>query len=177
MALQVGLVHDIDAVLVAQVVPRRLVGVVAGADGVDVVPFKGVYGGGHVVDIDGPAGVRAPLVAVDPVEDQPPAVEEHQAVLQLEPAEPDIVGDHLSNAPIRGGEGQRHLIHFWAVMVPGADIFKTEGLATEIFALPGQLQLAVKEYALVRMGNTGVYRPLPLQQQAGRQGPGGIVLR
>ena len=48
VALQIGLVHHIDAVFVAQMIPSCLVGIVAGADRIDVVPAEGVYGGLHV---------------------------------------------------------------------------------------------------------------------------------
>ena len=119
-----------------------------GAHGVDVAPFEGVHGGGHVVQADGPARVRVPLVAVDPVEHQTLAVEEHQAVFHLQPAKADIVGNCFRDAPIRSGDGQRHPVQLRTVMVPGADILKSEGLTAQVLALRGQLQGTVEQRSL-----------------------------
>ena len=68
VAFEVRLVDHVDAVPVTQVVPQALVGVVAGAHGVDVVLFEHGHGGVHIVGADGAAPVGVPLVAVDAVE-------------------------------------------------------------------------------------------------------------
>ena len=68
MAFQVGLVDHVDAVLVTQVIPQTLVGIVAGAHGIDVVFLEHSHGGVHVVRINGAALFGVPLVAVDAVE-------------------------------------------------------------------------------------------------------------
>ena len=68
VAFEVRLVDHVDTVLVTQVIPQALVGVVAGAHGVDVVLFEHGHGGVHVVRINGAALFGVPLVAVDAVE-------------------------------------------------------------------------------------------------------------
>ena len=87
MGFQIHLVNDVDAVPVAQAVEKALVGVVAGADGVDVVPLHGhnIQLGFLLGDTASPGGGE--LVAVHPPEEDAPAVEQHQAVLDLEPAQ------------------------------------------------------------------------------------------
>ena len=95
VALQICLVHHIDAVPVAQVVPGGLIGVMAGADRIDIVPAEHGHCGLHVLLTDSAAPVRAPLVSVHAVEQQTLSVEQHNPVLQLEAAEANVIGDNL----------------------------------------------------------------------------------
>ena len=74
VGLQIGFIHQVDALLVAQVVPLGSVGIVAGADGVDIIGKDGLHGRFHVRNIDGPALGGAPLMAVDAVDHEPLAV-------------------------------------------------------------------------------------------------------
>ena len=99
VAFEVRLVDHVDTVPVTQVVPQALVGVVAGAHGVDVVLFEHGHSGVHVVGADGAAPVGVPLVAVDAVEHDTFPVQAHDAVYHLKAAEADVVGhDLLQNA-------------------------------------------------------------------------------
>ena len=179
VALQVGLVHDVDAVSVAQAVPGGLVGVVAGAHGIDVIPAKDVHSGGHIRHADGPARVRVPLVAVDAAKDDALPVEQHQPFLQLKPPEAGLIGDDLTYRPIRGGQGERHPVQRRRLVAPGANVLKPEGLAAQIPALPPQLQGSVEEGlaagGLDFAGDPGALR-LPAEQQAGGERPGAVVL-
>ena len=68
VAFQVGLVDHVDTVLVTQVIPQTLVGIVAGAHSIDIVFLEHGHGGVHVVRINGAALFGVPLVAVDAVE-------------------------------------------------------------------------------------------------------------
>ena len=167
VALQIGLVHHVDPVLIAQLVPRRLVGVVAGAHRVDVVAEEHHHGRVHVRLTDGPAGLRAPLVAVHPPEHQPLPVEQDHAVPYLQAAEAGLAGRHLHDPP-PGAERQRHLVQRRGLVAPGEDVLKPEALAAEVPALRLQDQRPVKENALVRMGHPAGDRRalrLPAQQQ------------
>src|SRR5699024_6534193 len=87
VAFQIGFVDHVDAVAVTQVVPQALVGIVAGAHGVDVVAAENIHGGVHILGTDGTAFFGVPLVAVYAVEHHPLPVQAHDAVLHLEPAE------------------------------------------------------------------------------------------
>ena len=65
-------------------------------------------------------------------------------------------------------------------MAPGADVFKPEGLAAQILPFGGQLQGAVKQRALHRVGDPApdlCALGLPAEAQADRQRSGGVVLR
>ena len=174
VALQVGLVHDVDAVFVAEAIPVRLVRVVAGADGVDVVSPEGIHGGGHIGHADGPAGVRVPLVAVHPPEDQALPVEEEQAVSQLEAPEARVIGHHLCNAPVRSGDRQGHPVEGGVLVPPGTDVLEPEGRTDKVLPLTAELQCALKEVRSIRglhPAADGRPRRLPLQQQPDAEGP------
>ena len=71
MALQVGLVDHVDAILIAEVIPRRLVGIVAGTDGINVVSAEGLHSGGYICHTDRPARIWVSLMAVDTVKHDP----------------------------------------------------------------------------------------------------------
>ena len=81
VGLHVGLVHHVNAVFVAQLVPFRPVGIVAGAHGVDVVGMKHFHGGVHVLLGNAAAAGGAPLVAVNAVQHKPLSVEQQKLVL------------------------------------------------------------------------------------------------
>ena len=95
VGLEVGLVHHIQAVLVAQVVEARVVGVMAGAHGVDVVPLHVHHIPQHLFHRHAASAPAAPLVAVDALDDDPLAVHQHQAVLHLDAAQAGAAGDLL----------------------------------------------------------------------------------
>ena len=81
VGFHIGFVHHVNAVLIAQLVPFRPVGIVAGAYGVDVVGMKHFHGGVHVLLGNAAAAGGAPLVAVNAVQHKPLSVEEQQPVL------------------------------------------------------------------------------------------------
>ena len=81
VAFQVRLVHHVDAALVAHMIPRCLIGVMAGADSIDMIAAEGLHGPLHILHADGTACAWIPFVTVDPVNHQPLTVEEHDSVL------------------------------------------------------------------------------------------------
>ena len=127
VGLQVGLVDHIHAVFVAQVVPRRLVGVVAGAHGVDVVAAEGLHRFDHVGHADGAAVLGVPLVPVDAVEKDPAAVQAHDAVDHLKAAETGAVGHRLDGAAVRAAQRQRHGVQRRVLVAPGAHAGQRDG--------------------------------------------------
>ena len=106
VGLEVHLVDDVQAVLVAQVVEEGVVRVVAGAHGVDA-------GGLHQPDVrlrllpahDAP--VEAELVPVDTLEHDAPAVDLQQPVLDAEPADADAQRDDLGERALGVPQLQR----------------------------------------------------------------------
>ena len=101
VALDIGLVHHVQAVLVGQIVPARIVGIVRGADRVDV-------GGLHQLDVlahrflgHDAEGVRIMLVAIDAADHDPLAVHAHLAARDLDGAETDAAAGRLDQLALR----------------------------------------------------------------------------
>ena len=90
VGLQIGLPDDIQAVFIAEGQEIGVVGVVAGAHGVDVVGLQVLYIPQHLFPADGAAGPAAPLVAVDTLEHDALAVQKHLAVFQFKFAQTDF---------------------------------------------------------------------------------------
>ncbi len=99
VAFDVGLVHHVQAVLVAQGVPLGIVGVVRRPDGVDVVPFHQLDVAHHQGAIDGVPRERAVLVAVHALHQDGLAVDEESAAADLDRPEADARGDNFERAP------------------------------------------------------------------------------
>ncbi len=111
VGLQVALVHDQQAVLVAQVEEVRMRRVVAGAHRVQVVALHGEHVGTHHVAAHSAATAGVELVAVDAAELHPGTVEQQQPVADLDPPEPDPHLDGLARAdhprPVQPGRLRR----------------------------------------------------------------------
>lgn len=97
VGLQVGLVDEVEAVLVGQFQPVRVVGVVRGADAVDVHPLDDPDVLDHVLAGERGAAGRVHLVAVGAAKGHRLAVDPHQPVLERELAEADPVGHGLGH--------------------------------------------------------------------------------
>ena len=95
VALVVRLVHEVDAEAVAEVVPHRVVGIVAGAHGVDVVGLHKHNVLYHRFAGDDVAGVFVVFVAVDALDIEFAAVHHQYTVLDFHFAESDIEGEML----------------------------------------------------------------------------------
>ena len=90
VALYVRLRHHVQSVAVAELIPERVVGVVAGAHCVDVELFHQEYVLEHPLAADRVAAVRIHLVTVDSLEQHALSVHEHQGVLYLYFSEADV---------------------------------------------------------------------------------------
>ena len=128
MAFQIGLVHKVDAVFIAQVIPRRLVGIVAGADGIDIVFADSSHGVLHFLNANDPSGFRIPLMTIDAPNHQPLTVKSHQPILYFKPAEADPIRDPLYCRPPRILHRQNDLIQFRRLIAPRKDILKFQHL-------------------------------------------------
>ena len=95
VALVVGLRHDVEAVLVAQLVEARVVGVVGAAHRVDVVLLHQAQVPQHVLQVDDGPGGRVGVVPVDTAQGDGPAVEVHDGGAHRDFADAHPVGDDL----------------------------------------------------------------------------------
>ena len=93
MAFVVSFVDDHKAVLVAELVEHGSVGIVAGANCIEVVFLDHPQIPLHVLDADHRAGYGIGVVPVDTPELDGAAVEEHHVVLNVDGPEADAVGD------------------------------------------------------------------------------------
>ena len=98
VALAVGLGHQPDAPLVAQFVPPRVVGVMAGADVVAVALLEDFQVADHLRLGDGVAHVGPMLVPVGALELDGRAVDEELPALDLDLAETDAGGEEFRSA-------------------------------------------------------------------------------
>ncbi|OQC24439.1 MAG: hypothetical protein BWX70_02625 [Verrucomicrobia bacterium ADurb.Bin070] len=105
MCLEVGLVHHVNPVLIAQVIPARVVGIVAGAYGVDVVALHQQDVFHHAAVRHGIAAVGVHLVAVDAADQDRLAVQQDLAAARFDLAEAhalrDGLDDHAARVPQR----------------------------------------------------------------------------
>ena len=93
MGFEIGLIDQVDAVLIAQIVPTLLVRIVRGADGVDVVALAENHIIDHVLLSDGTAALGVELVTVRALEHDALAVKGHDAVFDAEATEADLLND------------------------------------------------------------------------------------
>ena len=100
VAFQIGLPDDIQAVFITELQEIRVVRVMAGAHGVDVVGFQVLYIPQHLFPADGAAGTAAPLVAVDALEYDALAVQKHLAVFQFKLAQTNFQAGALHQIPL-----------------------------------------------------------------------------
>ena len=155
VGLQVVLVHDIDPVPVAELVQGALVGIVGGADGVDVVALHGQNIQKQLVPVRHPPAYRAEVVAVHAVEDQAFSVQKENAVLDLNPAEADLLTDDFRDGTRRVQDLKHDLIKVRRCGRPEKRMIKTEGAGAFLRGLGN--------------GGLGGGKLLPVMQQAHAQ--------
>ena len=97
VALDVRLVDDVQAELVAQVEQPGVVRVVGAAQRVDVGPLHGHHVGPQVVDGDGRAPIGVVVVPVDALDRHGAPVDQQLAVPHLDPPEAGDLADHLDH--------------------------------------------------------------------------------
>ena len=110
VGLEVGLVDDVEAVAVAQGVEARVVRVVGGADGVDVVALHHGDVACHRLERDRVAEVGVRVVAVDASEQDGPAIHQHLLALDLDGAEADLEALDLQDAALGVLQREQQLI-------------------------------------------------------------------
>ena len=100
MRFKVRFPDDIQAVFIAELQKIRVVRVVAGAHGVDVVGFQVLYVPQHLFPANGAAGAATPFVAVDALEHDTLAVQKHLAVFQFKLTQTDFQAGTLHESTL-----------------------------------------------------------------------------
>ena len=95
VALVVGLAHDEESIFVAQLVKARRVWIVSGAHRVDVVLLHQPQVGFHVIEVDGRAGDRVGVVAVDAAQLDRLPIDVDDGIHDRDLTDADAVGDDL----------------------------------------------------------------------------------
>ena len=100
VAFQICFCHDINTVFITHIVPRNLVWIVAGADGIDIVAEHALHILLHFRLCDAAAAVCTPLVAVHTVNYQPLAVEFDDLIHNFNPAEADFIRNSFQQGSV-----------------------------------------------------------------------------
>ena len=127
VGFHVVFVDDIQAQLIGDGIQAGSVGIMAGADGVDVVALHGDQIAADLPLRHSAPGLRAVVVPVDALEDDAPAVEMHDAVDQLEPAEADLLADEFVFASICADEREFEVVQVGLLCAPEVGMFHREG--------------------------------------------------
>ena len=101
VALDIGFVHQVEAVLVGQRQEARVVGIVRGADGVEVVALHQLQIAAHRLFGDDVEGHRVMLVPVDAADHDAAAIDHDLPVLDLDGAEADPLRRGLHHLAVR----------------------------------------------------------------------------
>ena len=100
VGLAVGLVHDVHAYGVAQLIPARTVGIVAETDGIDVGLLHQLKVLKHALLCHHTGGIGVVLMAVDTTNLDGLAVDEQLSVLDVDASETDLVRHLLDHGAI-----------------------------------------------------------------------------
>ena len=179
VTLEVCLSHQIDAVLVAEVVPAGIIGVMAGAHSIDVEFLHHLNILNHAAHGNHIASIGVQLVAVCTLEEHRLAVHQHLSTLDLHLAEAYLLGNHLAGAALVGECGIKriqignlctpllrvadlHFHHSIAVLVQGrrlgshlAAISVLQGESHRLAGSIGARELHAKGTVLVIVGQVG----------------------
>ena len=149
VALDVGFGHYIEAILVAEVVPIGIVGIVAGAHCVEVELLHDLHVLQHAVAADHVASVGVEFVAVGTLDEDGLAIDVHLCVLDFNLAETYADRHHLKHLAGGIGEGGTQGIEVGRLGSPLERIVHEEhhGLARSD-AIDHDLALAVEEFKL-----------------------------
>ena len=121
MGLDVRLVDHVQAVLVAQVVEPRIVGIVGTAHGVHVMLLHQVEVATHRLLRQRPAVVGVELVAVHPEDRDGLAVDQQLVVAHLHRTEADALGPHLGHRSVGRAQRDDGAVELGRFVVPRGD--------------------------------------------------------
>ena len=122
VTFHIGLVDQVDAITVTEAIPEALIGVMAGADGIQVVPLHKADVPHHIFLGDGTATLAVELVTVDATEQDALAVDVHDAVLHLEGAEAHVHGNSFHDLAVLVQHMDVQLVQVGFLGAPGSHI-------------------------------------------------------
>ena len=96
MTLLIRLSHQVDAILVTEVIPQRVVGIVTGTNGIDIKTFHDLDILKHAFTGDDIAAVRIHLMTVGTLDIYRFAVNQQLGILDLHLTEAHLLSDHLT---------------------------------------------------------------------------------
>ncbi|MNC23020.1 hypothetical protein D3C75_710310 [compost metagenome] len=97
------------------------------AHGVDVASLQCADIPQHILARDIPACAAVEFMAVDAFEDNPLAVDAHQLVLHLEPAEAGLLYNSFHNRSVCTRQSKTNRIEIWILCTPGQNIGNVSG--------------------------------------------------
>ena len=166
VGLDVGLVHEVDAVLVAQVEPAGLVRVVAAADGVEVEALEELHVQLVRLRRDELAVHLVELVAVHAADLGRPAVHEELAVFDADVAEADALRDDLERPALEVAQRDDERVEVRHLGAPRRDARQARldhGLAevrAPVVGLRAGRKLRAGDGAALRVEELRVERPV-----------------
>jgi len=105
VGLNVGFVHHVDAVLIAELIPVSVVHVVRATDGIDVEPLEELDVLLHALGGDVATGIGVVLMAVDAVDLDGLAIDLEDAVFPFDLSESDFTGADIDGLLVFVEEG------------------------------------------------------------------------
>ena len=117
VGLQVIFIDEIQPIFIADVIPGRMIGVVGGAHGVDVVRLHHQSIRNHFLPRERSPAPAGKLVPIHTLEHQPAAVEQQNSAPDLHTAEASFQG-HIFQHALIPGEGKQHRIKVRLLRAP-----------------------------------------------------------
>ena len=105
MRLHIVLCDQVNTVLITELINRRCIRIMASADRINVVAFHCRQILNQLLAGYASSGLRAELMTVHTLKDNPLAIERHDCVFHLKAAEAHALRDHFGHIP----GGIRHL--------------------------------------------------------------------
>ena len=101
MGLHIAFIDHIESQLVAQLVKHAGIGIMTGPNSVQIIAFHRDQIPADFLRRHGPSRLRAVIMPVHTLEDNPTAVDQHQPVFQFKPAETDLLIHRFPNPAFR----------------------------------------------------------------------------
>ena len=151
VGLQIGFIHHVDTLAVAHKIPFAAVGIMAGADSVDVVALKNIHGSFHIRNSNAAAGGSVPFMPVHTVDDETFAVEGHDLVHHFKATEADVIGDISAVL-----HGQQYMVQFGSTVIPQTDVGEYQFLGEQKSIPFSQSQITCPDFAVCIVGDLAV---------------------
>ena len=138
----IGLVEHVDAIAVAEVVPARIIGIMAGANGVDIGALHQGDVLKHAAEGEGVTGVRINLVPVHAAQANGLAIDEEAAVADFDLAEAHGAAIGFHDVAVVVAQGQDERVEIGGFSGPRGGLMDVAGE-------PGEFGFAALAHAFV----------------------------